>query len=112
MDAIMEMAQKLGKAISESPQASKLRQAREELDKQQNVVQLLKDYQAQTDKVAKLEEEKKPVEVEDKHKLQELHDKLIASEAFKKLTSAQVEYIDLMRKVNATLQKHLAGVER
>ena len=33
-------------------------------------------------------------------------------EAFKKLTSAQVEYIDLMRKVNATLQKHLAGVER
>ncbi len=110
-DAI-ELAQRLGKSISESTQAANLRTAREEMDKQGEITQLLKDYQAQAEKVAKLEHENKPVEVNDKHRLKELHGKLVASEVFKKFTAAQVEYIDLMRQVNETLQKQLAETEK
>ena len=112
MTDIIELAQRLGKAISESTQADNLRAARKEMSKQGEITQLLKDYQTQAEKVAKLEHENKPVEVDDKHKLQELHGKLVASDVFKKFTASQVEYIDLMRQVNETLQKQLSETEK
>ncbi len=112
MDDITELAKRLGKAISESGEATNLRAAREEMNRHDEINQILKDYHSQADKIDKLEQEKKPVEVEDKQKLKELHEKLIASEVFKKFTAAQVEYIDLMRRVNETLQKQLAEIEK
>jgi cell fate (sporulation/competence/biofilm development) regulator YlbF (YheA/YmcA/DUF963 family) len=112
VDAIVEMAGRLGKAIADSPQATKLRTAREELNRHGDLIQLLKDYQAQIDKVAKVEQEKKPVEVDDKHRLQDLQAKLVGSEVFKALTAAQVGYIDLMHRVNAEMRKHLGEIEK
>ena len=111
MSAIVELAERLGKGISESPQGAALRAARAELEKQPEIVQLLKDYQAAGERIAKLEAESKPVEVDDKHKLQELHDKLVANDVFKKFTAAQVEYVDLMRQVNQAMAKQLAETE-
>jgi len=111
-DPIIEMATKLGKAISESPQAAKLREVRKELDAHKDVLDTLKQYQEQAQKLEQMEHENKPVEVEDKHKLRDLHDNLIASEVFKRFTAAQVEYVDLMRQVNQALRKQLAEVEK
>lgn len=111
MDKIIELATGLGEAISDSQQATQLKAARENLNKEKQASQLLKDYQAQSDRIAQLEREQKPVEVDDKQKLQELHERLIASEAFKRFTAAQVEYVDLMRKVNEAIRKHLGETE-
>ena len=111
MEAIIQLAERLGKAVADSPQAAALRQAREELDKHADLIQLLKDYQEQADKVGNLEEQNAPIEVEDKQKLRDLREKLLASDAFKKLTVAQVDYVDLMRKVNTAIQKHLTETE-
>jgi cell fate (sporulation/competence/biofilm development) regulator YlbF (YheA/YmcA/DUF963 family) len=108
---ILDLAAQLGKSIAQSPQAARLRAAREAMDKQQDLPQLLKDYRAQADKIAQQEEANKPVEVEDKRRLQELEDKLLAIEEFKQFTAAQMDYVDLMRKVNQELRRQLAGVE-
>lgn len=112
MERIIELAERLGKAIADSPQASQLRKAREALNEEAELSQVLQDFQDQSEKIAKLEAENKPIEVTDKHKLQELHEKLVASETFKKLSAAQVEYVDLMRRINEALQKHLAKTEQ
>jgi len=109
--AILEQARRLGKEIAGSPQARKLRQARRTLDQHEDVKKLLEEFQAQSEKVGRLESENKPVEVEDKHKLQDLHDRLVGSEVFKQFTAAQVDYIDLMRKVNQALGEQLGEVE-
>jgi len=111
MDDVISMAEKLGTAIAQSPQALGLREARKAMQAQPDLVKLLDDYQAQTDKVAALEEQQKPVEVDDKRKLQDLHDRLVSSDVFKKYTAAQVEYVDMMRRVNHILRKHLTEVE-
>lgn len=111
MSEITDLAQRLGKAIADSPAAQALRTARKALDAQKDIVQVLHDYQQQAGKIAQMEEQNKPVEVDDKHRLQELHDKLIASEVFKKYTAAQVDYVDLMRQVNTTLRKNLGETE-
>ena len=111
MTACIELARRLGKAMAESPQAVAFRAAREELNAHPDVQQTLQDYQQQAEKIGQLEDEQQPVEVEDKRRLQELNDALIASEVFKKFTAAQVEWVDLMRKVNQALQAELAEVE-
>jgi cell fate (sporulation/competence/biofilm development) regulator YlbF (YheA/YmcA/DUF963 family) len=111
MDRIVNLAERLGRAIADSPQAGGLREARKALAEESELSQLLKDYQAQSEKVAILEAENKPVEVDDKHRLRDLHEKLVASETFKKLSAAQVEYVDLMRRVSEAMQEHLAETE-
>jgi len=111
MNEMVELAEKLGKTISESREARTYREARKVLHEHKDVLQTLDDYQAQAQKVEQLEAEQKPVEVEDKHKLDELHGKLISSDVFKKFTAAQMDYVDLMRKVNQAIRKHLAAIE-
>lgn len=111
MSEITELAEKLGKAIAASPQATKLRQAHAELDAQPELRKMLDEYSQQARKLGEMEAQNKPIEVEDKHKLQDLHDKLVASEVFKKFTAAQVEYVDIMRRVSDTLRGQLAEVE-
>ena len=111
MQAIIDLGERLGKAIADSPQAGKLRKARKAVAADAELSKVLSDFQAQSQKIASLEAEKRPVEVDDKHRLQSLHEKLVAADVFKALSSAQVEYVDLMRKVNEVLQKHLAATE-
>jgi hypothetical protein len=112
MNEILEMADKLGKAVAASAQAKALHEARKLLDAQPDVLATLKQVQEQSDKMSRLEREKKPIEVEDKHRMAELQDKLLASDIFKKFTAAQVEYVDLMRQVNDALRRRLAAVEK
>ena len=111
MDEIITLAERLAKAIAESTQAADLRTGRDAMRAEDGLEQTLKDYSEQAQKVGGLADENKPIEVDDKHKLQEFETKLASSEAFKKFTAAQVEYVDLMRKVNDTLHKGLAETE-
>jgi cell fate (sporulation/competence/biofilm development) regulator YlbF (YheA/YmcA/DUF963 family) len=112
MSDIIELASQLGKAIATSAQAQKLRDARAGLNTQADLIKILQQYHEQSDKMAALEADNKVIEVADKHKLQEMHDKLAASETFKTFTSAQMEYVDLMRQVNAEMRKQLAQTEQ
>lgn len=112
MKEIIEQASNLGKSIAASPAATNLRAARAELEKHAGVLETLKKYQQQADKIGKLEDENKPVEVADKHALQNLHDQLVSSDVFKKFTGAQIEYIDLMRKVSDAMRSQLGETEK
>ena len=107
MSAITELAERLGRAIADSPQVAALKAARDAMKNAPEAEQLFMDFREQTDKVARLQQDKKPIEVDDKRRLQDLHEKLIACEAFKQLTAAQVEYVDLMRKVNESIRQHI-----
>ena len=109
MEAIVALAERLGKEIANSPQTVALRDAREALD--DDTRKIWREFRLQTAKVVQLQQEQKPIEVDDKHKLQELQDKLVASDSFKKFTSAQVEYVDLMRKVNQAISREIGDTE-
>ena len=111
MSDIIDLATQLGKAIASSSEAARLRDARKALEAETDTLRTLQDYHKQSDKVAELESQNKPVEIADKHRLQELHDKLVSQSTFKKFTAAQVDYIDLMRRVNDTLRRQLGEIE-
>jgi len=111
MSAITELASRLGKTIASSPEAIAMKAARDTLNSATEIAQVLKDLQVQTARIQQLEAENKPIEVDDKHKLQDLQEELAASDVFKKYSAAQVNYIDLMRQVNQAIQTELAPVE-
>jgi cell fate (sporulation/competence/biofilm development) regulator YlbF (YheA/YmcA/DUF963 family) len=111
MSAATEMAHRLGKTIAETPEARAMKEAREQLEADGDLKETLDAFQEQMEKVRNLEQEHKPVEPEDKQKLSELESKLAGSDTFKKYTAAQVNFYDLMRKVNRALREELADVE-
>lgn len=110
--AVLEMAKRLGRSVAESPAAAAMRAARKEMEGQADLKQAIEEYQKQAGKIARLEREGKPVEVEEKRRLRDLNEKLVASDVFKRYTAAQVDYIDLMRKVNDTIRRELAEIEK
>lgn len=111
MADIVELADQLGKAIADAPAAQNFRQAREQMNAQPDTMKLLQDFMAQSDKLNQATQNNQPIEVDDKHKLNELHQQLVSQDAYKAFTAAQVEYFDLMRKVNGKINAHLSKIE-
>lgn len=110
-ERILGLASRLGQTIAESAAAKALQAARQAVDADKDLQQVMRDYRLQADKLRKLEQETKPIEPEDKRALEAMNQKLAASEKFKALTAAQMEYVDLLRKVNEAVQKELATTE-
>ncbi|NLF31875.1 MAG: YlbF family regulator [Planctomycetes bacterium] len=111
MDSSLEIAGRLGEALSQSDQAQALRDAKDAVEDNAQLIQLMTDYQEQMDKVTQQERMGEAIELDDKRRLKELHDKLVADPAFKKFNEAQMEYVDLMRRINEVLRDKLEETE-
>ena len=110
--AILDMARTLGQALADSPQRQALHEAWLTLQEHKDVLETLGAFQQQAGKMQQLEQQGRPIEVEDKRKFQTLHDKLVASDIFKRYTAAEMEFSDLMRQVHATIRKQVADMEK
>ena len=110
-ERILGLASRLGQTIAESKAAKALQATRQAVDADKDLQQVMRDYRLQADKIRQLEQETKPIEPDDKRALEAMNQKLAASEKFKALTAAQMEYVDLLRKVNQAVQKELASTE-
>ena len=64
------------------------------------------DYQKQAEKVGTWKRQDNTIEVAEQAHLQEPADKLVAAEMSKKFTATQVEYIDLLQRVNAAMPRN------
>lgn len=111
MSAVTELAGRLGQAIADSPEAKALNQARKELEADPQLRETMEQFGRQMGKVQKLEEENQPIEPEDKQKLAELEKTLAASEKFKAFSAAQVNFYDMMRKVNQAIREKISDLE-
>jgi len=105
------MATRLGKALAESPQTKALIEAHKRLSEDPTTSGLVQAFQEQAVKIARMEQSRQPIGPEDKHKLQQLNDQLVASESYKKFLDAQVNYADLMRKTNLAIRNELPDLE-
>ena len=104
MDTIIEQARKLGQLIATDPRAKSMRDAQSALRNSPNDQKLLEAYDAQQHRIMELEHQGKPIEPEDKRKLQSLHEQVISSRAIKDLLKAQSDYIELMTAVTTELE--------
>jgi cell fate (sporulation/competence/biofilm development) regulator YlbF (YheA/YmcA/DUF963 family) len=108
---VLKLADELGKAIADSPAGKAMADAQTAFRADEQSMKLMAEYQKQAEKLARLEQEGKPIEVADKHALEALEARLAANQSVKRLTEAQMDYFDLIRKVNDAIQGPMAERE-
>ena len=108
---VAELAEKLGQAMANSKAAKDYRQARQAADADPEAQAQLKAYQEHLELLARKQQENRPIEVEDKHKLRALREKLAGNEKLKALMAVEVDYRDMTLQVTDILGKHLISSE-
>ena len=107
MEQLIEMANSLGRRIAAHERTLLLKEAQKAVNEDGEAGGLIKQYQQQAEKIGQLEQEHKPVEVTDKHKLREIEQKISTNEKLKELTRRQVDFVEMMHKVKQTLDDEL-----
>jgi cell fate (sporulation/competence/biofilm development) regulator YlbF (YheA/YmcA/DUF963 family) len=104
---ILDKATELGKKIAGHDSARKLEDAMSKLHDDLDAQRLLSDYQRHLQTLGEKEARQQPIEVEDKHKLEDLQGKVIRNTVLRDLQMAQMDYLDLMRRVDEAMTGHI-----
>jgi cell fate (sporulation/competence/biofilm development) regulator YlbF (YheA/YmcA/DUF963 family) len=107
MEEIIKLASKLGSAIANNERYKAFRETEDQLKKDKEAKELSEALEKQTKKIQELEKSQKPVEVEDKKKLQQLKEKLASNKSIQKFLKEQTDYVELMTKVNEQIETKL-----
>ncbi len=97
---IIDAATKLGHLIAEHAAAVKYAGVVKTLNEDIDAQRVLTDYQRHLVKLSEKESQGQPIEVDDKRRLEELHGKITSTPVLRDLQMSQMDYLDLMRKVN------------
>lgn len=107
MEHLIELARRLGKQIAAHQRTDLLKKAQILLRDDAQARQLLEDYRQQVQHIHDLEKDNKPIEVEDKKKLQEIETRIAAEPALAELTRRQADFVEMMHKVKAAIDSEL-----
>ncbi|MEM7626588.1 MAG: YlbF family regulator [Planctomycetota bacterium] len=101
--AVLEAAQRLGTLIAKHPATQKLEGLLKQLDGDTDAQRLMNDLNRHRQTLADKQTKGEPIEVEDKHKLETLQQNVAGNAILRELQMAQMDYVDLMRKVDGTI---------
>jgi len=107
MEEIMDLAARLGRAITASRQFQALKQLEFKAREDPRIQEITAAYQKQIAALRELEKQGKPIEPEDKRKLAELRDRVQALPDLQALLRVQADYTELMLKVNDIISAEL-----
>ena len=107
MEQLIALAERLGRQIAAHERTIRLKEAQKTASVDTEAHALIEEYQQQGEKIRQLEAQQKPIEVADKHKLQEIEQKISINEKLKELTRRQVDFVEMMRKVKQAIDNQL-----
>jgi cell fate (sporulation/competence/biofilm development) regulator YlbF (YheA/YmcA/DUF963 family) len=105
---ILEAADKLSQMVADHPSLAKYKQAQKAVADDADASRLLGDFDKQIETLARQEQSGMPITDAQRHQLESLQAKIISHIKIKNLNMAQVEFIDLLRRINQTIQRPLA----
>ena len=107
---IIEKAQALGKLIAEHDAARRFVDAVNRLRDDTDAQRVLTDMNRHTDTIAEKQAKGEPIEVADKHKLEDLRAAVAQNAVLGQFQMAQMDYLDLMRKVDDAIAGQNEGL--
>src|SRR5215212_517449 len=107
-DQIMQEAEKLGQLVAQHPAVARYKQAQKSVADDPEAGRLLADFDRQIETLGRQEQSGLPVTDAQRMQLESLQSRIISHIKIKALNLAQVEFIDLLRRVTQTIQKHVA----
>lgn len=106
---IIDAATKLGKLIADHTVGQKLEAAITKLESDLEAQRTMTDYQRVIQALGEKEAAGKPIEVEEKQKLQTLQNAVIHNLTLQQFQIAQMDYLDLMREVDQVISAQSTG---
>jgi len=110
-DEVLGLAQKLGEAIRRHPRYVKLREADARVRADKSATEALDAYNKAAADLGRKERQGQPIDVEDKRRLQRLHESVAANETVKSFMRTHADYAELMRRMNDAILEAIAGGE-
>ena len=106
-DQIIAEAEKLGQLVAQHPAIARYKQAQKAVAEDPEAGRLLADFDRQLETLGRQEQSGMPVTDAQRMQLESLQGRIISHIKIKALNMAQVEFVDLLRKVTQTIQKPL-----
>ncbi|MFG0330175.1 MAG: YlbF family regulator [Phycisphaerales bacterium] len=110
-DTVMDAARKLGELVADHETAKRYRESVESIEKDTETQRLMNDYNRFIMTLAEKESRGQPIEVSDKRKLEEMQSSLAMNIKIRNLQMAQMNYADLMRKIDQAVAGAVGGPE-
>jgi cell fate (sporulation/competence/biofilm development) regulator YlbF (YheA/YmcA/DUF963 family) len=107
MENILELAEKLGRAIAAHERFQALREAERNVTANEAANRAQTELEKHMNHIGELEANGKPVEVADKRKMEQLQNEFRSQPALQQLVKAQADYFEMMNKVNETIVSRL-----
>ena len=108
---ILDEAEKLGKLVSEHAAVARYKQAQRSVAEDGEATRLFAEFERELEALDRQQQTGLPPTDAQRHKLESLQSRLASHIKIKALNMAQVEFIDLLRRVVQTIQKPL-GADR
>jgi len=105
MQQIMDAAGKLGQLVAQHPAVDKYKQAQKSVSDDADATRLMRDFDQAIQRLGQQEQSGVPVSDAQRRQLEGLQSKIISHIKIKALNMAQVDFMDLLRKVTQTLQR-------
>ena len=106
---ILDAAEKLGELIADHDATKKMEDVAKRLDDDVEAQRLIADLNRQQASLEEKAQKGQPIEVDDKRKMQTLQDRAASHPLLRELQMLQMDYVDLMRKVDERISGDAGG---
>ena len=107
---ILSEADKLGQLVAQHPAVAKYKAAQKSVSEDPDASRLLRDFERTLDTLGQQEQRGMPVTDAQRQQLESLQSQIMSHIKVKALNLAQVDFVDLLRKVNQTIQSKLVDL--
>jgi len=104
---IMDEASKLGDIVAQHPAVARYKDARAAIEKDPDATRLLAEFDRQLESLGRQQQSGMPVTDAQQQALEALQTKIVSHLKIKALNLAQVEFVDLLRRITQTIQGRL-----
>lgn len=105
---IIQEAEKLGKLVAQHPAVNRYRDAQKAVAEDPEAGRLMADFERQLEGLARQEQSGMPVTDAQRVGLESLQQRIVSNLKVKNLNIAQVEFIDLLRRITQTIHRPLS----
>ncbi len=109
MEDIIADARALGKKIAANPRTVAFMSAARSVAQDEEAQKILQTYQEQAVKLQQLQAAGKPIEPDDKRKLQDCETAIAGNPKLKEMMKAQADYLELMHRINGAIDEASQG---
>ncbi len=109
LQQILSEAEKLGQLVATHPAVERYKQSQKTLADDPDAARSLAEFDRQIETLARQEQSGMPVTDAQRQQLESLQSRIVSNIKVKALNLAQVEFIDLLRKVNQTVLRPVQG---